>query len=31
MSSLGTQFSGGLGSVRFTFGLDDLKDLFQPK
>jgi len=22
---------GGLGSVRFMVGLDDLKDLFQPK
>ena len=28
---LGTWFSGGLGSVRFTVGLDDLKGLFQPK
>jgi len=28
---LGTWFSGGLGSVRFTAGLDDLKGLFQPK
>ncbi|KAK4810447.1 LOW QUALITY PROTEIN: hypothetical protein QYF61_004227, partial [Mycteria americana] len=27
---LGTWFSGGLGSVRFTVGLDDLKGLFQP-
>jgi len=27
----GTWFSGGLGSVRFTVGLNDLKDLFQPK
>jgi len=24
-------FSGRLGSARFTVGLDDLKDLFQPK
>ena len=24
-------FIGGLGSVRFTVGLDDLKGLFQPK
>ena len=28
---LGTWFSGGLGSVRFMVGLDDLKGLFQPK
>ncbi|KAK4828345.1 LOW QUALITY PROTEIN: hypothetical protein QYF61_026006 [Mycteria americana] len=28
---LGTWFSGGLGSARLTVGLDDLKDLFQPK
>jgi len=28
---LGTWFSGGLGSVRFTVGLDDLTGLFQPK
>ncbi|KAK4823687.1 hypothetical protein QYF61_005753 [Mycteria americana] len=27
---LGTWCSGGLGSVRFTVGLDDLKGLFQP-
>ena len=27
----GTWFSGGLGSVRLTVGLDDLKGLFQPK
>ena len=27
----GTGFSGGLGSMRFTVGLDDLKGLFQPK
>jgi len=26
---LGTWFSGGLGSVRLTFGPHDLKDLFQ--
>jgi len=31
MWHLGTWFSGGLGSVRFTVGLDDLKGLFQPK
>ena len=31
MWCLGTWFSGGLGSVRFTVGLDDLKGLFQPK
>lgn len=29
MWCLGTQFSGGLGSVRLTVGLDDLKGLFQ--
>ena len=28
---LGTWFSGALGSVRFTVGLDDLKGLFQPE
>ena len=28
---LGTWFSGGLGSVRFTVVLNDLKGLFQPK
>ena len=28
---LGTWFSGGLGSLRLTVGLDDLKALFQPK
>ena len=28
---LGTWFSGGLGSVCFMVGLDDLKGLFQPK
>lgn len=28
---LGTQFSGGYGSVKFTIGLNDLKGLFQPK
>jgi len=27
----GTWFSGGLGSVRLTVGLNDLKGLFQPK
>ena len=31
MWHLGTWFSGGLGSVRFMVGLDDLKGLFQPK
>ena len=31
MWRLGTWFSGGLGSVRFTVGLNDLKGLFQPK
>ena len=31
MWHLGTWFSGGLGRVRFTVGLDDLKGLFQPK
>jgi len=31
MQRLGTEFSGGLGSVRFTVGLHDLQDLFQPK
>ena len=31
MWHLGTWFSGGLGSGRFTVGLDDLKGLFQPK
>ena len=31
MGRLGTWFSGGLGSVRFTLGLNDLKGLFQPK
>jgi len=30
MWRLGTWFSGGLGSVRLTVGLD-LKGLFQPK
>ncbi|KAK4824164.1 hypothetical protein QYF61_011291, partial [Mycteria americana] len=30
MWCLGTWYSGGLGSVRFTVGLDDLKGLFQP-
>jgi len=28
---LGTWIGGGLGSVRFAVGLDDLKGLFQPK
>jgi len=27
---LGTWFSGGLGHVGLTVGLDDLKGLFQP-
>ena len=27
----GTWFSGGLGSIKFTVGLNDLKSLFQPK
>ena len=27
----GTQLSGGLGNVRFTIGLGDLKGLSQPK
>ena len=31
MWHLGTWFSGGLGSVRFMVGLDDLKSLFEPK
>ena len=31
MWHLWTWFSGGLGSVRFMVGLDDLKGLFQPK
>ena len=31
MWCLGTRFSGGLGSVRLTVGLDDLKGLLQPK
>jgi len=31
MWHLGTWFSGGLGSVRLTVGLDDFKGLFQPK
>jgi len=31
MCCLGSWFSGGLGSVRLTVGLDDLKGLFQPK
>lgn len=26
-----TWFSGGLGSIRLTFGLDDIQGLFQPK
>ncbi|KAK4829691.1 hypothetical protein QYF61_006066, partial [Mycteria americana] len=30
MRCLGTWYSGSLGSVRFTVGLDDLKGLFQP-
>ncbi|KAK4815922.1 LOW QUALITY PROTEIN: hypothetical protein QYF61_010179 [Mycteria americana] len=30
MRCLGTWCSGGLGSLRFTVGLDDLKGLFQP-
>ncbi|KAK4822229.1 hypothetical protein QYF61_011870 [Mycteria americana] len=30
MRCLGTWYSGGLGSVRFAVGLDDLKRLFQP-
>ncbi|KAK4812788.1 hypothetical protein QYF61_020573 [Mycteria americana] len=30
MRCLGTWCSGGLGSVRFTVRLDDLKGLFQP-
>ncbi|KAK4818318.1 LOW QUALITY PROTEIN: hypothetical protein QYF61_010780, partial [Mycteria americana] len=30
MRCLGTSYSGGLGSVRFMVGLDDLKGLFQP-
>ena len=29
--TLGTQFSGGLGSVRLMVGLDDLESLFKPK
>ena len=31
MWCLGTWFSGGLGSVGLTVGLDDVKGLFQPK
>jgi len=31
MWCLGTWFSGGLGSARWTVGLDDLTGLFQPK
>jgi len=31
MWPLETWFSGGLGSIRFTVGLSDLKSLFQPK
>ena len=31
MWCLGTWFSGGLGGVRLTVGLDDLKGPFQPK
>jgi len=31
MWHLGTWFSGGLGSVRFMVGLNDLKGFFQPK
>jgi len=31
MWCLGTWFSDGFGSVRFTAGLDDLKSLLQPK
>lgn len=31
MSCLGTQFSGGLGSIGFMVELDDLKGLFWPK
>ena len=31
MWCLGTWFSGGLGSIRLTLGLDDLKGPFQPK
>ena len=31
MWHLGTWFSGGLGNVRLTVGLDDLKGLFQSK
>ena len=31
MWCLGTWFSGGLGSLRFMVGLNDVKDLFQPK
>ncbi|KAK4821772.1 hypothetical protein QYF61_000833 [Mycteria americana] len=30
MRCLGTWYSGGLGSVRFMVGLDDVKGLFQP-
>ncbi|KAK4832430.1 hypothetical protein QYF61_023109 [Mycteria americana] len=30
MRCLGTWYSGGLGSVRFTVGLDDLKGFFKP-
>jgi len=28
---LGTWFSGGLGTVRFMVGLNDLRSLFQPE
>lgn len=31
MWPLGTWFSGGLGSVGLTVGLDDFEGLFQPK
>lgn len=31
MRHLGTLFSGGLGSVELTVGLNDLKGLIQPK
>lgn len=31
MQHLGTQLSGGVGTIRLQVGLDDLKDVFQPK
>jgi len=31
MWHLGTWLSGGLGSVRLMIGINDLKDIFQPK